>query len=133
VIKEILEKNGLSNVQRMIVSDDVEAIQAAFKNSLSEVPQLIILSGGTGVSPRDNTPEAIGPLLEKRLPGVEELMRAYGQQHTPYAMLSRSMAGICRNALVLALPGSAKGVRECLSATMPHILHAFSMMQGEGH
>ena len=85
------------------------------------------------MSPRDVTPEALEPLLESRIPGIEEAIRNYGQQRMPYAMLSRSVAGTLGKTLVLALPGSTNGVRESMDAVFPHVLHVFHILKGKNH
>ena len=113
-----------------VIADEAAEIETVLKNSEQD---LIIFTGGTGVGPRDVTPQTIVPLLDVRLPGVEEHMRNYGQQRTPLAMLSRSVAGIKGQQIVLALPGSSKGVAECMDAIFPHILHVFQVLKGQRH
>jgi cyclic pyranopterin phosphate synthase len=116
-----------------VVPDEKEGI-AAKLSSLSDAGcDLIVFSGGTGAAPRDVTYEALSPLIEKRLSGVEEAMRSYGQARTPVAMFSRSLAGIYKNAIVLALPGSTAGATESLNAVMPTLLHLIEVIQGKRH
>lgn len=124
-----LEELGIKAV-RIIIPDEAEAIKSALHNAKSD---LMIFTGGTGVGPRDVTPENIEPLLDLKLKGVEEQMRSYGQQRMPYAMLSRSIAGIKDGKLVLALPGSTKGVEECMDAIFPHVLHVYKVIEGKRH
>lgn len=124
-----LEELGIKAV-RIIIPDEAEAIKSTLHNADSD---LIIFTGGTGVGPRDVTPENIEPLLDLKLKGVEEQMRSYGQQRMPYAMLSRSIAGIKDGKLVLALPGSTKGVGECMDAIFPHVLHVYKVIEGKRH
>ena len=100
--------------------------------SKNNVP-LIILTGGTGLSPKDLTPEALLPILERRIPGVEEAIRNFGQNRTPYSMLSRSVVGLIRNSLILALPGSTKGSIESIQAIFPSILHLFDILKEKPH
>lgn len=116
-----------------VVPDEVEAIRAAVKSALEGGKRLVIVTGGTGVSPRDVTPEAILPMLEKRLEGVEEAIRAYGQERTPYAMFSRAIAGTIGTSAVLCLPGSPAGAAEGISAVFPAFFHVFQVLEGKGH
>ena len=85
------------------------------------------------MSPRDCTPEAVIPLIDRRIPGIEEAIRNYGQQRTPYAMLSRSVVGIKGNSLIMALPGSTKGALESIDAVFPSILHIFDVLKAFRH
>jgi len=128
-----LEALGMSINTYEVIPDDLEGIQIKAKKLVAEQIQFIIFCGGTGVSPRDNTPEALLPLLDKRLIGVEEAMRSYGQQRTLMAMFSRSVAGIIDESLILALPGSTKGATESLEAIMPTLLHLFDVLNGKKH
>ncbi|NAS32066.1 bifunctional molybdenum cofactor biosynthesis protein MoaC/MoaB [Flavobacteriaceae bacterium R38] len=116
-----------------VIPDEVEDIQQKITAYQSKGVDLIIFTGGTGLSPRDVTPEAILPLLDRRIPGVEEAIRDYGQDRTPYAMLSRSVAGTIKNTLVLALPGSTKGAEESVEAVFPSLLHIFGVLKGQRH
>ncbi len=122
----------LDVVDYQVIPDDIDQIQAVAKASCTQT-DLIVFTGGTGISPRDNTPKALEAIIEKRLPGVEETMRAYGQNRTPVAMFSRSIAGIRGNAIILALPGSTKGATESLEAIFPSILHLFDVLKGKRH
>ena len=98
-----------------------------------EMVDCVISTGGTGLTGRDVTPEALEPILERRIPGVEEAIRKYGQDRMPYAMLSRSVAGTLGNCLVLALPGSTNGAKESMDAVFPHLLHVFKILRGAQH
>jgi molybdenum cofactor synthesis domain-containing protein len=91
---------------------------------------LVITSGGTGLGPRDVTPEALRPLLDREVAGLGELLRREGAAHTPMSWLSRSVAGLVGRTLVVALPGSPKAVREGLAAIAPLLGHAFGMIHG---
>ncbi len=132
LIKEKLEGYHLSTKEVKIVPDDFDLIQKQIL-SLKEECNLIVITGGTGLSPRDTTPEALLPLLDKRITGAEETIRRYGQERMPYAMLSRSLVGTIGNCLVLSLPGSSKGVIESLDAVFPHLFHSFKVLKGERH
>lgn len=113
-----------------VIPDERSEIEKLVKEADHD---LLIFTGGTGVGPRDVTPEAIRPLLDTTLAGVEEQMRRYGQERTPYAMLSRSVAGIKDKKLILGLPGSSKGASECIDAVFPHLLHVFEVLKGKRH
>ncbi len=134
--KEIIKQLKACEVsigEYTIIPDEKDIIQdKAISNSQKDF-DLVIYTGGTGLSPRDVTPEALLPLLERRIPGIEETIRSYGQERTPYAMLSRSVAGILNNTLILALPGSTKGAEESMQAIFPAILHIYGVLKGERH
>lgn len=132
VIVEKLESYGVETTHYEIIPDEVDFIQDRTKKYVQE-NQLVIFTGGTGLSPRDVTPEALEPLLENRIPGIEEAIRNYGQDRMPYAMLSRSVAGTIGDSLVLALPGSVNGARESMDAVFPHVLHVFHILKGSNH
>jgi len=116
-----------------IIPDEKEGIQQQVKQKCAEGVKLLILTGGTGLSPRDVTPEAVRPLLERPIPGIEEAIRAYGQNRTPYSMLSRSVSGLIGETLVLALPGSTKGAEESMDAIFPAVMHIFRVLEAFRH
>jgi cyclic pyranopterin phosphate synthase len=127
-----LEAVGLDVVMKDIVPDEWEVIREKAL-VLSSQCDLLLFVGGTGVSPRDVTPEAIAPLLTREIPGIMETARQYGQQRMPYAMLSRGVAGFINNCLVITLPGSTKGAMETLDAIFPQVLHVFKVNEGAKH
>ena len=129
---QMVEQHGLTITHYQVIPDTIQDIQDQLQKATT-VADLVIFTGGTGVSPRDNTPEALSELLDKRLPGVEEAMRSYGQNRTSVAMFSRSLAGLLGQSIVLALPGSTKGAVESLAAVFPSILHLFDVVQGKKH
>jgi molybdenum cofactor biosynthesis protein MoaC len=134
IIVDRLEQEGLQVAEYQVVSDDTKAIREEvlrFTDTLNL--DLVITTGGTGVTPRDNTPEAMTGLLEQELPGVAEACRSYGQERTPYSMLSRSLAGTRGKTLILCLPGSTGGVTDAMDALFPSVLHAYKMLWGGGH
>lgn len=132
-IIEKLETIGVEIIDYQVIPDEKEVIQEKTKTYQSNGIDLIIFTGGTGLSPRDVTPEALQPLLERSIPGMEEAIRSYGQTRTPYAMLSRSTAGMIGKTLVLALPGSTKGAAESMDAIFPAALHIFKVIKGTRH
>lgn len=117
----------------LIIPDEKQQIQELVKQKCEAGVNMIILTGGTGVSPRDVTPEAVRPLLERLVPGIEEAIRNYGQERTPYSMLSRSVSGLIGNTLVLALPGSTKGAEESMDAVFPAVMHIFRVLDAFSH
>lgn len=134
--KAIIEKLEECNVKvadYVIIPDEKEKIQAKAKHYTQQGVNIIIYTGGTGLSNRDVTPEALKPLLTRDIPGIEEAIRNYGQDRMPYAMLSRSVAGTIDNTLVLALPGSTNGAKESMDAIFPSVLHVFQILKGGGH
>lgn len=132
IIVEKLTSYGVETEHYEIIPDEIDVIQEKVK-AFAKEHQLVIFTGGTGLSPRDVTPEALSPLLESRIPGIEEAIRNYGQQRTPYAMLSRTVAGTLGKSVVLALPGSTNGARESMDAVFPHLLHVFHILKGKNH
>jgi cyclic pyranopterin monophosphate synthase len=132
-IVEKLEQLKLSVTHHEIIPDDFATIQEKVKQLTKEAYDLVLLTGGTGLSPRDVTPDAIAPLLDREIPGIMEAARNYGQQRTPYAMLSRGVAGFIKNTLVITLPGSPKGVAETIDAIFPYVLHVFRVKEGVKH
>lgn len=133
LIIEKLQHYHFSNIEYTVVSDDIKKIQEQIEQFHSNGINLIITTGGTGLASRDVTPEAITALLDKEIPGIMETSRAYGQQRTPFAMLSRGVAGFIGNTLVITLPGSSNSVKESLTALLPHILHVFKVREGMRH
>jgi molybdenum cofactor synthesis domain-containing protein len=117
-----------------IIPDEPEAIRQTVEHWTGDKDiDLVIFTGGTGLSPRDNTPETIRPLLDREIPGIMEAARAYGQDRTPYAMLSRGIAGMKGKTLILTLPGSTNGALETMDALFPYVLHIFKVAQGMRH
>jgi cyclic pyranopterin phosphate synthase len=133
VIASKLAGFGVQVQEYLIIPDDSEQIQKVARDAEAEGCDILIYTGGTGLSPRDVTPEALEPLLTRRIPGIEEAIRSYGQQRVPTAMLSRSVAGTIGKMMVLALPGSAAGAGESMDAVFPAIFHVFPVLEGAKH
>ncbi len=128
-----LEKCGVSVIEYVIIPDELEMIQNKAKSYQVDGVDMVIYTGGTGLSARDVTPEALLPILDRRIPGIEEAIRSYGQERMPFAMLSRSIAGTIGDTLILALPGSTNGAKESMEAVFPAILHSFRVLKGVRH
>lgn len=133
VLQELLEDYGIAVVRSEVVPDEIDAIQHQLQVSKELGIDMLIYTGGTGVSDRDVTPEAVQPYLTKQLPGVMEIARQYGQQFVKTAMLSRAVAGFADRMLVLTLPGSTNGVKESMKALFPQLLHVFPVQDNQGH
>lgn len=132
-IVEKLETHGIRIDDYVIIPDEEKNIRDAALQYSAKGVKLIVFTGGTGLSPRDITPETLVPVLDRRIPGIEEAVRQYGQERTPYSMLSRSVAGLIGESLVLALPGSTRGATESMNAVFPAVLHIFRVMKALRH
>ena len=128
-IIELLPNLDAGLVSHEVVPDEVDRIREAVNRWLGRA-EIILATGGTGIAVRDVTPEAIGPLIERPLPGFGEIMRGRSFDRTPLSIISRSGAGISQNTLVVWLPGSPKAVRECLECITPAIVHVCEFLQG---
>jgi molybdenum cofactor biosynthesis protein MoaC len=132
-IIEKLEGFGVTNDVYEIIPDEFDRVQSKLNELVDSNIDLIIYTGGTGLSARDITPDAIQPLLDREIPGLMEAARSYGQDRTPYAMLSRGIAGVKDKTLILTLPGSTKGAEESMDALFPATLHLFGIFKGKRH
>jgi molybdenum cofactor biosynthesis protein MoaC len=117
-----------------ILPDDKEVIADRLRQLVDdEKVKLVFTTGGTGLGPRDVTPEATLTVINRSVPGIVEAIRSHGKDRTPFAMLSRGEAGVRGDSVIVNLPGSSKGALESLQALFPGLLHIFPMMQGKGH
>ncbi|TGK01506.1 bifunctional molybdenum cofactor biosynthesis protein MoaC/MoaB [Leptospira langatensis] len=132
-ILELLNEHGVETLQYNVVPDEPEAIRKNILEWTKLGLDLIVTTGGTGLGPRDNTVDTIREILDQEIPGIAEAMRSFGQDRTPFAMLSRSLAGRIGKTLIVCVPGSTNGAKESMQAILPAIFHAKKMMRGEGH
>ncbi|MEJ2228173.1 MAG: bifunctional molybdenum cofactor biosynthesis protein MoaC/MoaB [Alphaproteobacteria bacterium] len=134
VIAEFLHGQPVAVDCYEVLPDNQDMIASRLKQLADEENfQMILTTGGTGLGPRDVTPEATLTVLDRTVPGIVEAIRKHGKDRTPYAMLSRGEAGVRDQCLIINLPGSSKGALESLQALFPGILHIFPMMEGKGH
>jgi len=132
-IVAILEKYGIAEIEYTIIPDEFDVIQNTLKNYISQDKNLVLFTGGTGLSNRDVTPDAVVQLIDKHIPGIMETARNYGQQRVKTAMLSRGVAGFAADTLVLTLPGSKKGAVETMEALFPQLFHVFEVKDNLPH
>jgi cyclic pyranopterin monophosphate synthase len=127
----LLHAGGIEVSGPEVVPDEVERITEAIETAIARGSDLVVTTGGTGLGPRDVTPQATAPLLDYQVPGIGEEMRRAGASSTPMAALSRSMAGVRGRTLIINVPGSLNGATESLQAVMPMLGHAFKLLQGD--
>ena len=131
VVQELLEQAGITVAHSEIIPDEQDDIARQLIRCCDETHcDLIVTTGGTGVGPRDVTPEATRSVIERELPGFGEAMRSESLKITPHAVISRALAGIRGRSLIINLPGSPKAVRENLETILPALPHAIELLQG---
>ncbi len=134
VVIDRLVKNGFDVVEYRVIPDEADVLESQLKRFSDELKvDMVITSGGTGLGPRDITPETTKKVIEKEVSGVTEFLRAYGQKRTPLSMLSRGVAGIRGTTVIINLPGSVKAVSESLDSLFPGILHIYKVLWGYEH
>lgn len=127
----LLGRDGFEVGEPEVVPDEVARIHDAVLTAVARGVDLVVTTGGTGLGPRDVTPQAIAALVEYEVPGFGEAMRRAGEGTTPMAALSRSMAGVRERTLIISVPGSPKGAVESLQAVMPIVGHAIQLLHGD--
>lgn len=132
LIEDRLKSFGVQSTY-LVIPDDKDLIAQSMRDFCDKGFHLIMSTGGTGLGPRDVTVEAASTVIDREIPGIMEAARNFGQRRTPYAMLSRGLAGQKGKTLIVNLPGSSKGVEESLDAIFPGLFHAYGMMKGDGH
>jgi molybdenum cofactor synthesis domain-containing protein len=131
VLFELLKEFGATILDRKVLSDDLDPIVESLSQfARRQDVNLILTTGGTGLGPRDNTPEATRRVIEKEAQGLSEAMRAGTLEKTPLAMISRGVSGVCSGALIINLPGSPKAVRESFAVIKPVLAHAIDLLEG---
>jgi molybdenum cofactor synthesis domain-containing protein len=131
-VSEMLARLPADVVARAVVSDEAADIRRQVQEWLDVTdPHLIVLTGGTGLGPRDVTPQTLKTMLDYEVPGMAEAMRAAGLKKTPHAMLSRSLAGVCKQTVIVALPGSPRGASDSLEAILEALPHGLRTLRGE--
>jgi molybdenum cofactor synthesis domain-containing protein len=128
---KLLSRDGFEVDGPQVVPDEVERIREAVMTAVERGVDLVVATGGTGLGPRDVTPQAISTLVDYEVPGIGEAMRRAGAGSTPMALLSRSMAGVRKRTLIVSVPGSPKGATESLEAVMPVVGHAIQLLHGD--
>ncbi len=131
IIKILKKEFPDAQINKIIVPDEKVDILSTFKSHLDS--DFIITTGGTGISPRDVTPDITEEFCEKALPGISEILRAESYKETPFAMLSRTYSGIKGKTIIINFPGSVKAVKLCTQKLIPIMQHAGKMMEGKGH
>lgn len=132
-IVESLQNQGIKDIDYSVVADDISAIRQKIESYKNKGCHLLIFTGGTGLSDRDVTPEAVLPFITREIPGIMETARNYGQDRVKTSMLSRGIAGFSDDILILTFPGSSGAVKEYFQALFPQVLHVFSVKKGDGH
>jgi len=127
----LLSQGGFEVDNPEVVPDEAERIREAVMTAVERGVDLVVATGGTGLGPRDVTPQAISTIIDYEVPGIGEAMRRAGANSTPMAALSRSMAGVRKRTLIISVPGSPKGATESLEAVMPVIGHAIQLLHGD--
>jgi molybdenum cofactor synthesis domain-containing protein len=130
-VREILARSGYQVDAIVVVPDEIEAIATAIENATGDGARLVITTGGTGIAPRDVTPEATARVCDRLVPGFGELMRSASLSRTPMASLSRAQAATRGSALIVNLPGSVNGACQNLNAVLHLIPHALELLSGK--
>lgn len=131
IIGEMIKSISGEVIQSKIVPDDIDVLKNTMIQMCDDNLDLVLTTGGTGLSPQDKTPEATLDVIEKEVPGIPEAMRIKSLEKTPHAMITRARAGIRGKTLIINLPGSPKAVRENLEIVLPALPHAIELIKGK--
>ncbi|MFL6075582.1 MAG: molybdenum cofactor biosynthesis protein B [Mycobacteriales bacterium] len=133
LLAELLAEAGAEVGEPVLVPDEPAEVTAVIRSAVEGGADVVVTTGGTGLGPRDRTPEATRAVLEREVPGVAEAIRAYGTAKTPFAALSRGLAGVAGRTLVVNLPGSTGGVRDGMAVLGPLLEHVVTQLAGGDH
>lgn len=132
VLRDFVARLKGEVVKYEIIPDEKEVITESLKFMVDKLRcDLVLTTGGTGISLRDLTPEATKDIIDKEIPGLTEMMRMQSFENTPTSLLSRAIAGIRKQSLIVNLPGSPKGVKECMDIILPALIHGVEILKGE--
>lgn len=132
-IMTTLKNYNVSDIEYIILPDEKDLIKQKMEKCCANGIHMVITTGGTGLGPRDVTVEATSEVIKKEIPGISEAIKSYGQKRTPYAMLSRGLAGVSGKTVIINLPGSTKGAKESMEAIFPAIFHIYGVFEGTDH
>jgi molybdenum cofactor synthesis domain-containing protein len=133
LLAELLAEAGAQVGEPVLVPDEPAEVTAAIRAAVESRADVVVTTGGTGLGPRDRTPEATRAVIEREVPGIAEAIRAHGLAKTPFAALSRGLAGVAGDSLVVNLPGSTGGVRDGMAVLGPLLEHVVTQMAGGDH
>lgn len=133
MLVDLLRSLGFQTDEPVVVPDDVQAIEAALRSAIDSGADLVATTGGTGLGPRDVTPEATVRVLDRPVPGIAEALRQFNREQVPTTLLSRAVAGVAGSSLVVNFPGSTGGVRDGVAVLSPVIGHAIAQLRGGDH
>ncbi|MBV9593906.1 MAG: MogA/MoaB family molybdenum cofactor biosynthesis protein [Actinobacteria bacterium] len=133
LLVQLLEEQGHEIISRVVVPDEIDAIRRALRTDLEADADVVITTGGTGLTPTDVTPEAVLGLIDREIPGIAEAIRAAARDRVPTSVLSRGVAGVSGRTLIVTLPGSPGGVRDGMDVLAPLLRHAVDQIGGGDH
>ncbi|HTW21945.1 MAG TPA: MogA/MoaB family molybdenum cofactor biosynthesis protein [Mycobacteriales bacterium] len=133
LLSELLTELGLAVAEVVVVPDEIEIIEIALRAAIQDGVDVVVTTGGTGLSPRDVTPEATRRVIDREAPGLAEALRHYRRDEVPTALLTRAVSGVAGQTLVVNLPGSTGGVKDGVAVLVPVIGHAIAQLRGGDH